>query len=650
MKRTYKYALTVVLGLGMVAPAFAQDGFPDVKDTHWAADSVNRLKLTGLIHGDSDGNFNGNRTMTRYEVASIVYAVYSKLVGFNEEVEKNLKALEAKINSIKVPEGGNVDLSDIKTSISDLQKEVGTMKAWSSDLAQLKRMTSNYANELRSLGADANQMKSKISDLAARISKLEKAPQSITVSGDANFWMGSASKADGSTGVVNQDGRYLQGFSTGAGMDNLQVFHELGLKIEDKTSSVPYKAEFVVGNTVGDTFNSGFGNQSYNPANLGQPMTSGATTVYLHELTANLKNIGLTVGRQGLKLNKFILSRPDVTSFYSNSRWDDHTWRMDGGVVDFANGAGTVFFGTSNQTITTGGTNVQPLAMNGFGVDRMMGATYDIKFGTDNKGKIGLSYVDFDGSLGFNTILLSSGTALPQGQILPPDTGVTRVNVYGADLNYDFGGFTLEGGAGKSVAYGIADSEENNSLSTGSATHNLDTLIDTANGRWNAAVGLKNDSYALKVGYRNVEANYAAPGDWGRVSIFRNLTDTKALNVYGRFKLGGSLNAHGWYEKGDAITGVGSYKSWKAGLGYQLTSKWGLDAMYEDTKFEGGFQGITNGANSKFTTVNLGYDLGTSTMLKMFWQNADLTNVITANGIGSAQKGSFYGCQFSVKF
>lgn len=647
MKRTYKYALTVVLGLGMVAPAFGQDGFPDVKDTHWAADSVNRLKLTGLIHGDSDGKFNGDRTMTRYEVASIVFAVYSKLVGFNEDVEKNLKALEAKINSVRIPEGQTVDLSDIKSAISDLQKEVGTMKAWSSDLAQLKKMTTAYANELRSLGADAETMKRNIGDLAARVSKLEKAPGGVTVSGDANFWMASSSQADGSPAVINQDGKYLQGHAGGAGVDNLQVLHELGLKVEDKTANVPYKGEFVVTNLLSDSGFGGFGNQSYSPGNLGTAIDNSATSVYVHELTAQFKSIGLTVGRQGLMLNRFIMARPDVTSFYKNQRWDDHTWRMDGGVLDFANGNGKVFWGTTNNTITTGGTNVQPFGMNGFGIERVMGGTFSIPFAGD-KGKIAASYVDFDSSIGFNINFLSNAVAQPQGEVTPPPppSGVTRVNVYGADVNLDFGSFQIEGGAGKSVAYGIAEQ----ALSAGVAKPALDTLIDTANGRWNAAISTHNDNYAVKVGYRNVEANYAAPGDWGRVSIFRNLTDTKALNAYAMVKLGGSLHVHGWYEKGDAITGVGGYKTWKAGLGYQLTHKWGMDATYEDTKFDGGFQGITNGATSKFTTLNLGYDLGMSTMFNVFWQNSDLQNILPGIGLGNNQKGSFYGCQFSVRF
>ncbi|MBS1729114.1 MAG: S-layer homology domain-containing protein [Armatimonadetes bacterium] len=649
MKRTYKYALSVVLGLGMAVPAFAQDGFPDVKDTHWAADSVNKLKLEGLIHGDSDGNFNGTRTMTRYEVASIVYAVYAKLVGFNSDVEKNLKALEAKINS--VGDGGSgktVDLSDIKTGLADLQKQVGGMKEWSSDLAQLKKMASAYSNELKSLGVDVESMKKNISDLAARVSKLEQAGGGIQITGDANFFMAMASQATGSTAVVNQDGQYLQSFGTGGGFDNLITMHEFGVKITDPSSKIPYKAEVVATNMLNSSTGTGFGVQSYNPTGAGSVISSSGTSVYLHELTATLPQWNLSVGRQGLKLGNYILSRPDTTSFYKNSRWDDHTWRMDGGVLAFGQG-GKLFWGTLNNTTTTGGFNVQPMQLTTLGVQRVMGGSYDFKFAED-KGGVTASYVDFDGSLGVNVNFLQDGKAQPQGIV--QQSGITRYNVYGADLHFNAGSFMLEGGAGKSVAYGIAaNNNDLTSSGSGSDTQNLDTLVDTANGRWNVALSTHSDSYGLKLGYRNVETNYVAPGDWGRVSVFRNLTNTKALSAYGMAKLSDKLHIHGSYEKGDAITGTGDYKMWKAGFGYELTQKWGMMASYEDTKFKSGFQGIADGAESKFTTVNLGYDMGEHTMFNLFWQNGDLNNIITTvNGIGNAQKGSFYGAQFSVKF
>ncbi len=641
MKRTYKYALSAVLGLGLAVPAIAQTGFPDVKDSHWAADSVNRLKLSGLVHGFKDGEYKGDRTMTRYEMASAVYAIYAKLVCFDEEVEKKIKALEAKINSIKPDEAPTKpDLSDIRSAISSMKNDVGTMKAWGSDLAQLKKMSSAYSNELKSLGVDVKDMQKNIADVMSRVKKLEMAPGGINISGDANFWMGASATANGAFGIVNQDAMFIEGSSQGAGFDSLTALHEFGLNIEDNKATVPYKAEFVIGNTTND--GGGFGNQSYDGQY--QRISSGNDSVWIHELTGKYRPWDVTFGRQGVKLNKFILQRPDKTSFYKNSRWDDHTFRMDGAKMGFAGENGMLFFGQASNATNTDDLVLQPIQLRTLNVERMMGATYDFKFGGD-KGKISASYVDFDGS-GF-TVLAGQ----PVGRGGPGQTIITRQNVYGLDLTYDLGGMMLELGGGKSVGLGFTTNGGGDiAQQLGSDTQNLDTIINSANSRWDVAIGSRTDDHSFKLGYRNVESNYIAPGDWGRVSIFRNLTDTKAYNVSGSLKLTKKIGAHGWYEKGEAIAGVGNYASWKAGVETDLTSKWNANLTFEDTNFKGGFLGLANGASSKFRTLRLAYDMGAMKSLNVFWQDTNLDRVNGFRSVSSTGRGSFYGFQYSIKF
>jgi S-layer homology domain len=639
MKRTYKYALSAVLGLGMAMPALAQTGFPDVKDSHWAADSVNRLKLSGLVHGFKDGEYKGDRTMTRYEMASAVYAIYAKLVCFDEEVEKKIKALEAKINSIKPDEPvTGPDLSDIKAAISSMKNDVGTMKAWGSDLAQLKKMSSAYSNELKSLGVDVKDMQKNIADVMSRLKKLEMAPGGLNITGDANFWMGASAMANRAFGIVNQDAMFIQGSNQGAGIDSLTALHEIGLNIEDKKATVPYKAEFVIGNTTND--GGGFGNQTYNPDNPYQLITSENDSVWIHELTGKYRPWNTTIGRQGMRLNKFILQRPDKTSFYMNKRWDDHTFRMDGAKMGFANDHGMLFFGQASNATNTDDLVLQPIQLRTLDVERMMGVSYDFNFSGD-KGKLSASYVDFDGS-GF--------TVFARQQLGGQPTNViTRQNVYGLDLTYDLGGMMLELGGGKSVGLGFT-TNGGGTTALGSDTQNLDTLINTANSRWDVAIGSHTDDHSFKLGYRNVEANYIAPGDWGRISIFRNLTDTKAYNASGSLNLSKKIGVHGWYEKGEAIAGVGNYASWKAGVETALTSKWEADLTFEDTNFKGGFLGLANGASSKFRTLRLGYDMGAMKSFNIFWQESVLNRVNAFRGVSDTGKGSFYGFQYSVKF
>ena len=47
--------------------------FPDTPENHWAYDYVATLAGNGLLEGYPDGNFRGDRDLTRYEVAAILY-------------------------------------------------------------------------------------------------------------------------------------------------------------------------------------------------------------------------------------------------------------------------------------------------------------------------------------------------------------------------------------------------------------------------------------------------------------------------------------------------------------------------------------------------------------------------------------------------
>ena len=75
MKRSTKLALSLVLAVGMTAPAFAQDQFPDVPANHWAYEALARMKRDGLLVGYPDGLFRGGRPASRYELAVAMHAV-----------------------------------------------------------------------------------------------------------------------------------------------------------------------------------------------------------------------------------------------------------------------------------------------------------------------------------------------------------------------------------------------------------------------------------------------------------------------------------------------------------------------------------------------------------------------------------------------
>lgn len=62
--------------------------FPDVPENHWAYEYVKGLCEQGIIEGYPDGNFNGNRSMTRYEFAAMLYRALAKGVNLDARAVK----------------------------------------------------------------------------------------------------------------------------------------------------------------------------------------------------------------------------------------------------------------------------------------------------------------------------------------------------------------------------------------------------------------------------------------------------------------------------------------------------------------------------------------------------------------------------------
>ena len=84
--------------LSVINPNMSKE-FPDVPENHWAYEAVTRLAGNDIVQGYEDGKFHGERTMTRYEMAEIIYNALSrgakaekKLV---EEFKPELQAMAA---------------------------------------------------------------------------------------------------------------------------------------------------------------------------------------------------------------------------------------------------------------------------------------------------------------------------------------------------------------------------------------------------------------------------------------------------------------------------------------------------------------------------------------------------------------------------
>ena len=77
--------------------------FPDVSENHWAYQYVTTLAKKGILEGYPNGEFKGDRMMTRYEFAAIVYRIVESGVGSTDpELSKLVKEFSPELQYIRI--------------------------------------------------------------------------------------------------------------------------------------------------------------------------------------------------------------------------------------------------------------------------------------------------------------------------------------------------------------------------------------------------------------------------------------------------------------------------------------------------------------------------------------------------------------------
>ena len=97
-------------GLGSIAEDKMKI-FPDVAENHWAYEYIGKLAAAGIIEGYPDGNFNGDRMMSRYEFAAMLY-----------HAMQNGVQLDSKIINEFMPEMGRIRVDRISGNDGDRHK------------------------------------------------------------------------------------------------------------------------------------------------------------------------------------------------------------------------------------------------------------------------------------------------------------------------------------------------------------------------------------------------------------------------------------------------------------------------------------------------------------------------------------------------
>lgn len=156
------------VGLAASGPAQAQGKFPDVPPEHWAYQAVEDLANAGLVLGYPDGKFLGKRTLTRYEMATIVKRIVDNLgerttqppttgnptPGVSPEQFAEVRRLvdELKVELTVI----GTDLNAVKAQLDALGMDVATLK---DDVQGLKDVTAGQRTELDTLNDTAKRVR-----------------------------------------------------------------------------------------------------------------------------------------------------------------------------------------------------------------------------------------------------------------------------------------------------------------------------------------------------------------------------------------------------------------------------------------------------------------------------------------------------------
>ena len=119
MKKTLVSALTTALVVGAASTTFAAaNPFSDVPADSWAYNAVATLAKDGVVNGFPNGTFQGQKTMTRYEMAQIV----AKAMAY----ENMTKADKAIVDKLAVEFAD--ELNNLGVRVANLENKVDNVK------------------------------------------------------------------------------------------------------------------------------------------------------------------------------------------------------------------------------------------------------------------------------------------------------------------------------------------------------------------------------------------------------------------------------------------------------------------------------------------------------------------------------------------
>ena len=136
-------ALAAVAALTAGVSAYAANPFSDVSTDHWAYQAVADLSAQGVVEGYPNGTFQGEKHITRYEVAQIVARLLAQESQLNAQQRATVEKLAAEYAD---------ELNNLGVRVSNLENKVGNV-TWGGD-ARVKFERANFEESIKNKKAD----------------------------------------------------------------------------------------------------------------------------------------------------------------------------------------------------------------------------------------------------------------------------------------------------------------------------------------------------------------------------------------------------------------------------------------------------------------------------------------------------------------
>src|SRR3569833_1899702 len=146
-------AVTLIATMAAVLPASiahaqASADFPDVSENHWAYLVVFVFVVKGLVKGYPDGKFLGDRSLTRYEFATVVERLLEPVADMKAGAAPTTGVTQDDLNKIQVlVDKFQPQLDAIQADVTKAQADIATLRQNIADLRQDVQDTKDLAGK-----------------------------------------------------------------------------------------------------------------------------------------------------------------------------------------------------------------------------------------------------------------------------------------------------------------------------------------------------------------------------------------------------------------------------------------------------------------------------------------------------------------------